>query len=323
MSFQFKQTESVEDGVRRIAIDQLDRAIASLAQPAGGTDHVVHDVRRRCKRVRALVRLVRSSLVRFNEHDDWLKRTASLLSGARDAAVLPATHAVVVAQADLAADDTEAMRVFELLRRPCETTGLPLDTQGATLETVKSRLLKGRMTVDRWRFDASGFDAIGSGLRTTYARARNAMRKARRSSSSAACHRWRKRVKYHAFHMRLLRDVWPQSMSARISTADELGDLLGRAHDLAVYQAAVVAVLGDASSERALEALRGAAIRLGEELLIQCWPLGQRLFALTPTTFVDEFETYWGAWRATEHPRCLADGLRADAASRGARKSSV
>jgi CHAD domain-containing protein len=317
MPFQFKQTESVADGVRRIAMDQLDRAIASVAQPVGDADAVVHDVRRRCKRVRAVVRLVRTSLVGFNEHDDWLRDTASLLSGARDAAVLPATHAVVVAAADLVGV-AEAMHVFESLRQPCETTELTLDLQGAALETVKLRLLKLCKAVECWRLEISGFDAMGKGLRTTYARARNAMRKAQRSSSTADCHQWRKRVKYHAFHIRLLRDVWPRAMHARVAAADELGDLLGQVHDFAVYRAAIDAAPTNPSTEHAAEALREAAALLGEDLLAQCWPLGQRLFALAPTTFVDELETYWDAWRAARHPAQLADPASRSARRKGA-----
>lgn len=316
MSFQFKQTESVADGVRRIAIDQLDRAIASLEQPVGDANAVVHDVRRRCKRVRAVARLVRASLVGFDKHDDWIRDTASLLSGARDAAVLPATHGVVVAGADHVGA-AEATQVFESLRRPCETTELTLDMQGATLETVRLRLLKLRKAVESWRLEIGGFDAMGKGLRTTYSRARNAMWKAQRSESSADCHQWRKRVKYHAFHMHLLRGTWPRAISARISTADKLGDLLGQVHDLAVYRAAIDAAPTNPTTEHALEALREAAAVLSRNLLAQCWPLGQRLFALAPTTFVDELETYWDAWRSARRPAQLASPARRSARSKG------
>ena len=52
--------EPVGDGVRRIALGHTDRAIAALGPDfADDPDDAVHEVRKRCKKIRAMARLVR------------------------------------------------------------------------------------------------------------------------------------------------------------------------------------------------------------------------------------------------------------------------
>ena len=91
-----KRKETVADAVRRIASKRLDRVIAEAAASPASPDSVVHELRRGCKQVRGLVRLVRSSLRGFKAYDDSLRDAARLLSGMRDADVLAATHAAVI-----------------------------------------------------------------------------------------------------------------------------------------------------------------------------------------------------------------------------------
>jgi|GEM_PF-5573736 uncharacterized protein with von Willebrand factor type A (vWA) domain len=50
MSFQFKRgDERVEDGLRRIALSQIDKAIAEIDDDDLDVDATVHQVRKRCK----------------------------------------------------------------------------------------------------------------------------------------------------------------------------------------------------------------------------------------------------------------------------------
>ncbi|HSG63837.1 MAG TPA: CHAD domain-containing protein, partial [Gammaproteobacteria bacterium] len=88
MSYHIESGESVENAVRRIAASQLDYALAALEAADGGFDAAVHEVRRRCKRLRAVMRLVRGSMAEFDARDQWLRDTSGLLSHTRDAAVL-------------------------------------------------------------------------------------------------------------------------------------------------------------------------------------------------------------------------------------------
>ena len=60
-SFQ-KSDPSLSAGVRRIARGQVEEAIAELDDPALEAGDAIHQVRKRCKKLRGLVRLVRPGL---------------------------------------------------------------------------------------------------------------------------------------------------------------------------------------------------------------------------------------------------------------------
>ena len=61
MPFRFKLTEPFEEGCRRIAREQIERAQCQLKAP-GDPVAAVHETRKSLKRLRALLRLVRPAL---------------------------------------------------------------------------------------------------------------------------------------------------------------------------------------------------------------------------------------------------------------------
>ena len=62
MEYRLKQGENVLEGVRRMAAEQLDKALAHLGCQDGKRDEHIHEARKATKRLRALVRLVRGEL---------------------------------------------------------------------------------------------------------------------------------------------------------------------------------------------------------------------------------------------------------------------
>ena len=54
--------DDVEQAVRRIACEQIDRALAEIDDDGLDFARKVHQVRKRCKKLRGLVRLVRPAL---------------------------------------------------------------------------------------------------------------------------------------------------------------------------------------------------------------------------------------------------------------------
>jgi hypothetical protein len=92
-----------------------------------------------------------------------------------------------------------------------------------------------RKRVRCWHVDDDGFDAIEPGVKKSYKGAQRAMIVASNAPSPEAIHEWRKRVKDHWYHSRLLSEIWPRPMKAHCEVADQLGDMLGKHHDLEVF----------------------------------------------------------------------------------------
>ena len=61
MEYRLKRGERAPEGVRRMAAEQLDKALEHLACQDGKGDKHIHEARKATKRLRALMRLVRRS----------------------------------------------------------------------------------------------------------------------------------------------------------------------------------------------------------------------------------------------------------------------
>ncbi|QDS90014.1 hypothetical protein EC9_42170 [Rosistilla ulvae] len=91
-------------------------------------------------------------------------------------------------------------------------------------ETVLERLREAREHVDRWSIEEEGIEPLIAGVKKTYKRGYHAMEQAAGGSDGVRFHEWRNRVKYHGYHCRLLVNVRPVVMNARIKEVSRLGD---------------------------------------------------------------------------------------------------
>ena len=92
--------------------------------------------------------------------------------------------------------------------------------------------------------------------------------------------------------------LWPPVMGVLVDQLDELGDTLGRDHDLAVLADAVRDQTGQLAGldEAAAQVLLRHIARRRSELQASCQVLGQRLYAERPGALVQRLATYWYAW---------------------------
>jgi hypothetical protein len=80
--------------------------------------------------------------------------------------------------------------------------------------------------------------------------------------------------------------------------ADELSDLLGDDHDLAVLRNTLKAEPECFGGETDVQAFIGLIDRRRIELQSLARPLGERLFAEEPGQLAGRFRAYWGVWKA-------------------------
>jgi hypothetical protein len=93
MAFNLQAHEGMAAGLRRIALEEVDRAIEQVAgRGDADRDSAIHDARKRLKKARAVARLARFELGGARRVDnDAMRDAARRLSGARDAHVLVGT----------------------------------------------------------------------------------------------------------------------------------------------------------------------------------------------------------------------------------------
>ena len=263
----------------------------------------IHETRKDLKKTRAVLRLVRDRIGEetYRRENSRFRYAAQTLAGSREAEAKVET---LDALAERFGD--RLPEGFEVLRRGLEGERDALvaaqsdeDSETRRLATrAAGEIAAGRAAVDDWSYAKSGWKLFAPGLERTYKRGRARFSDARRDPTPENVHEWRKRVKDLWYHLRLLRDSWPEVLGAMSDQAHELSDLLGDHHDLSV----LVQDLRD-RPDLAGGIEESAAILIllearQEELLEAAIPIGERLYADPPKVFVERLRAYWRAWRA-------------------------
>ncbi|ATD67554.1 hypothetical protein CNR27_09000 [Luteimonas chenhongjianii] len=284
--------------LRRIARDQVTAALRSIDHANDDTASAIHEVRRRCKKIRALLRLVRPSFDGYRDENAAFRDIAATLGPMRDADILIAAFDQVVGAAGAeGAGAPDPIRAQLHARR--EELEHEADSQ-ALLQDAREALTAALQRIEHWQLSRKGFGAFEAGLESTYRRGRKAMRTACRNGEDAAFHAWRKRCKEHGFHLRLLRPIWPGPMRAEHDCASELGELLGLHHDFAVLASRLRAMPG--IDPAMAEALSDRIATQQEELASRACSLGARLYALPPAALAKSWRRRHAAWRRDPDP---------------------
>ncbi|MHC2068405.1 CHAD domain-containing protein [Bremerella sp. T1] len=296
MTYQLVDNEPLSHALRRIAREQIDQAIAEIDDKTVPRDEAVHQVRKRCKKIRGLVRLVRPEFEKtYQAENKWYRDIAARLSDVRDAQVLIETYDKLMERYEEEVDRQLfgpirrklTMRLKELLEDDVQ-----LDEE---LRDVKAKLEEGRDRIPYWPLDEMEPEAIMAGIDKTYQRGLKAMKKAYKKDDSEQFHEWRKRVKYHWYHMRLIRPIWQREVNARRKEADDLADLLGDDHDLAVLRETIQEEAEAFAGAEATDAFVILTVRRQRELRAEAKTLGMRLFAESDEAFAERLESYLDA----------------------------
>jgi hypothetical protein len=135
--------------------------------------------------------------------------------------------------------------------------------------------------------------ALAPGMESAYRRGREAMAGARRHSRPEFCHEWRKRVKDHWYHLRLLEHRWDPATAAREKSLKHLETWLGEHHNLEVLSMRLAAgPVGKRMPEEA-KLCRGLIEELQRELRHKALALGERLYGESPGLYMKRVAQLW------------------------------
>jgi CHAD domain-containing protein len=316
--FGLNADEPLGEGLRRIALVQLDIAIDALAGATGGSaEEQVHEARKALKRLRALLRLLEDELgARSYERDSALVAEAGRgVAKARDAAVLLRTlDSLIERQPNKLGGRAGVRRLRARLadERDREARRALADSErGRAIED----LLALRARAAAWAPAPNQIEALEPALERIYSQGRKRMRRAARASGARSrgrkLHEWRKRVKDLRYAAEMLdRDGAAKRAGARrkrgarkraraqaafpakvARRADELGELLGAEHDLAVLAERVRGGSQRPSpsgelGRRSRRALLRAIARRRRRMRARALRDGARLYSSAPKPFV-------------------------------------
>ena len=300
MSYTLVTGESITEAVRRVAGEQLDDAIDDLSDAiADDPTEAIHDARKRCKKVRGLVRAVRPALGEdvYRVANDSVRDAARELSDLRDATALMETFRIAVeaSDIDLSGDDDIAVAsrtVDQVLTERHRGAASELAADHPRVERSRYLLVAARAQSQRWDLDDEGWDAVAGGVAKTYKRGRRAFRITAEAPTGDNFHEWRKRVKYSWYHLRLTGGIAPTVLDPLADAFHALADALGDAHDMAGLAETLPRLGDDLCDLEPVERLLGGYRSVLEERSLV---LGARLFAESKSAFVERLGCYWSA----------------------------
>jgi CHAD domain-containing protein len=317
MAYRLKLGEAIDDAYRRIVGEQIELAVHQLAE---GEDRVVavHEARKSLKRVRALLKLVRSGLPRdvYVHEKDRFRDIARGLAGTRDSDVLRATASRLAEDASAKARKVAAT-IAAKDRDDADGTG---DAGKAMVGTAIDALEAARTELATLRFDKKRFAVVRRGIETTYRNGRRAMREVLDEHHDEAFHEWRKAVQAHWRQMQLLSRAWPDVFESRATLAKEISELLGEDHDLAVLIERLAPAAVDGGETSGSAELIVVARRRQEAIRAELHPKGDALYAESPPEFAERIAAYWSAAKAA---RRLARGEAGEAAVDAPKEEAV
>ncbi len=288
--------DEVQAAVRRIADEQIDRALNEIADDDLSFEKTVHQVRKRCKKLRGLVRLVRPAFDDYSDENKTFRDAARLLSDIRDAHALIETYDVLMDHFADQIDRRGFAQIRARLTRDANAIRQEADS-AVRMETVRRTLIEAQGRAANWEIDKDGFDAVEGGLRKTYKRVRKRMEESWAKPTANSLHEWRKRVKYHWYHARLLGEINPAMMDPHINAMSELSDLLGDHHDLAELDDRLMQSPEDFGSATSLDAFRALLHKRKDALETQSFDLTRIVVAERSKALVKRWDGYWTCWK--------------------------
>ncbi len=305
MGYCIRRDEPVADGVRRIALEQLDKAARSLAQPDEGRHKGVHEARKACKKLRALLRMARGALgaEAYRRENLFVRDAQRELSAVRDTAAIIESLDKLTAHFADQLDAQAFTRLRAILVERCRAIEAEQMDRGDMPAQVAKRLDGARERIAAWHFsgksNGKGMAMLRPGLHRVYRDGRRLFRALDSESDAHAWHDWRKQVKYFWYHTRILCPLWPGPLDALSDELERVSDLVGHDHDLVVLRD--IASSSDLDTTTA-EALAALVDRRCRELRLEAMPIGLRLYADRPSDVIDRFGVYWKAWHGTVPP---------------------
>jgi len=295
MSYYLHANEELQAGIRRIAQSELDKSIREIDDRELARHKTVHQVRKRCKKLRGLLRLVRPAMEKvYKAENKALRDAARNLSDVRDAKSIILTYDNVMHRFA----DQVNQQSFESIRRELTVrlSAIKDTLVDERLFVIRQQLVAVKSRVNDWSFDDQTFEPAREGLTKNRQEAVKALREAKKNPTTNQLHELRKRVKYHGYHLQILSGLWPVAIRPLISEFGHLGDELGNDHDLAVFGKTVCQspdLFGIPDDVRVLE---GLIVQHRKLLQKACFNRASYLFAEETEAFTLRLESYWKLW---------------------------
>jgi CHAD domain-containing protein len=331
MAYRFDAGQPIPKEVRRIFFEEIDSAVKQLTK-GKDRDESIHEARKSVKKLRGLLRIITPLIGKgtYRKENRKLGGIGRKLSELRDAHVIVEIFEAVVKEAE--AHQTFDGELVRSLRSRLEAHKSETEQKinvDETLRSAVSSLQSIRGHVDDYQLDGRGFESLERGFKDVYRRGRKAMKQAAKTPNADNFHNWRKRVKDHWYHMRLLGALNSSFIDAREGELKKLETWLGDDHNLVVLRETIDDGRAELDDPEQVRQFLAVAKQHGQNLRQKALALGEQLYALKPKQLLKELVKAREIWPAesgnahTDPSSLAASSIGTDQQSAGSESASV
>jgi len=292
--YHFQRGEAVPAGVRRIVREEIESAARQLrGEGEADRDDAIHEARKNVKKIRGVLRLVQPELGEvYGRENIHFRDAGRKLSEFRDAGAMLETFDGLVKRyrTELSGRKLASIRRGLAARKE---QAEQRNNIASVLPAMAAEFRRSGKRVTRWPLAKDGFAAIAPGLKATFRRGRKALARVRKYPRAENYHEWRKRVKEHWYHIRLLESFWTGATEAYEKSLKELENALGEDHNLVLLAAKVRAEAAFYGEPADIALLVGLIGKYHKELRANALELGRHIYGEKPGHFARRMGRLW------------------------------
>ncbi|MBT8378780.1 MAG: CHAD domain-containing protein [Ignavibacteria bacterium] len=304
MSYRLENNETLSFGLKRIILERIDKSIFDISKESGVKNEEIHDARKNFKKIRTVLRLVRTKLGNeyFQSENTFYRDAGRTLSALRDSTVLIFTFDKLIKNLDFDYEKLDFSSFKNFLATRHEQISTSTGTSDGVINTLSTELLLARSRIFDYPFSGDNFKLVYHDLQRIYEKGQVQMRKVLEDAIKENVHEWRKRVKDLWYAMRILSNIWPEIMSPLVEMLGKLSDILGDANDLFLLKQEIINNEDKFESDFHNRELIIFIDKRLIDLLREAKFIGRRIYSEKSKYFAGRMKNYFDIWRTEYKP---------------------
>jgi CHAD domain-containing protein len=304
MSYQLENNETLSFGLKRIVLERIDKSIFDISKENGVINEEIHDARKNFKKIRTVLRLVRSKLGNdsYQIENSFYRDAGRTLSALRDSTVLIYTFDKLIKNLVYDYDKLDFSSFKDFLNNRHEQISSTTSSANGVIPTLSTEMILARSRIFDYPFSGDNFKLIYYDLQRIYEKGQVQMRKCLEEAIKENVHEWRKRVKDLWYSMRILSNIWPEIMSPLVDMLAKLSDILGDANDLFLLKQEILTNEDKFESDFQTKELINFIDKRLIDLLREAKFIGRRIYSEKSSFFAGRMKNYFEIWRSEYKP---------------------
>ena len=304
MSYRLENSETLSFGLKRIVLELIDNSVFNFAKGNGSFNEDVHETRKNFKKVRTVLRLIRSDIgvEKFRIENSFYRDSGRILSDLRDSTVLIETFDKLLKNSELEMSNFDFSIFRNFLVEKHKNISASKHKKSEVINSISTDLLLARSRVFDWPISGDNFKIIKKNLQRIYKQGQRDMYAVFNEAIKENVHEWRKRVKNLWYSMRILSNLWPEIMSPLVTLLGKLSDNLGDTNDMFLLKERIIANKSKFKDDQHTRELINFIDRRIIDLLRNARSIGRKVYSEDSKYFVGRMQNYFEIWRSEYNP---------------------